>query len=267
MGSGPAEPRRVGGAISCDRCQAGTVPYFTSYDGTKLWYETRGEGAPLVCLPGGPGVDGRALGDLGGLTGHRTLVILDARAAGRSEIPADQASCAFSEQAHDVESLRRHLGLARPDLLAHSASTLTAQAYAARYGAVGRLVLVTPAGRVAREPDEAEVAAIKAAGAATAVPADDYSAPPPWYRQTFYSGTPARSQAAEPLARLAAVTAPVLALAGAADDVAGTVPARLIGECYPKAEVVVLPGCGHYPWLDDPATFRTRVAGFLDRIS
>ena len=67
------------------------------------------------------------------------------------------------------------------------------------------------------------------------------------------------------MARLAAYTAPVLALAGAADQIAGTVPARLIGECYPAAEVVALLGCGHYPWLDDPDGFRAHVAGFLAR--
>jgi pimeloyl-ACP methyl ester carboxylesterase len=240
------------------------MPYFTSHDGIKLWYETKGAGAPLVCLPGGPGVDGRALGGLGGLTEHRTLVLLDARAAGRSEIPADQAGCAFTEQAHDVEALRRHLGLVRPDLLAHSAGTLTAQAYVARYGMVGRLVLVTPAGRLAREPDDAEVAAIRAAGTPTAAPAD-FSIPPEWYRHAFYSGTPTGPAATEQLARLAAFAGPVLALAGAADEFVGTVPARLIGECYPDAEVAVLPGCGHYPWLDDPAAFRTRVLDFLDR--
>jgi pimeloyl-ACP methyl ester carboxylesterase len=60
------------------------------------------------------------------------------------------------------------------------------------------------------------------------------------------------------------VTAPVLALAGSEDGIAGTIPARLIGDCYANAFVEVLPGCGHYPWLDDPERFRTRVIDFLD---
>lgn len=242
------------------------MPYFNSHDAIKLWYDTKGDGAPLVCLAGGPGADVRSLGDLGGLAAHRTLILLDARAAGRSDIPDDRASCSFTQQARDVEQLRRHLGLPRIDVLAHSAGTLTAQEYAARYGTAGRLVLVTPAGRVAREPDEAEVTAIRNAGAHTMVPDDDDEViPPPWLREAFYAGGSVGPAAAPRLARLAAVTVPVLALAGSCDGIAGTTPARLIGDCYPNAVVQVLPGCGHYPWLDDPERFRTRVIDFLDK--
>lgn len=239
------------------------MPFFSSYDGVRLWYETTGSGAPLVCLAGGPGADLRELGELGGLAAHRTLILLDARAAGRSEIPAARATCAFTEQARDVEELRRHLGLPPLDLLAHSAGTLTAQEYAARFG-VRRLVLVTPAGRVAREPDEAEVAALRDIAPVTKVPEEDGAIPPPWLREVFYSGG-AVGPAAEPrLARLARMTAPVLAVSGDADTIAGTGTARLIGECYPHAEVRILPGCGHFPWLDNPDLFRRTVISFLD---
>ena len=241
------------------------MPYFDSHDAIKLWYDTKGDGAPLICLAGGPGADVRDLGDLGGLATHRTLILLDARAAGRSDVPDDRASCSYTEQARDVEQLRRHLRLPRIDVLAHSAGTLTAQEYAARYGAVGRLVLVTPAGRVAREPDEAEVATIRNAGAKTIGPGDDGVIPPSWLREAFYTGGAVGSAATPRLARLAAVTVPVLALAGGSDAIAGTIPARLIADCYPNAVAEVLPGCGHFPWLDDPERFRTRVIDFLGR--
>jgi proline iminopeptidase len=237
------------------------VPHFDSYDGCKLWYERDGDGPPLVCLAGGPGADVRDLGDLGGLTADRTLVLLDSRAGGRSEIPADQASCAFQRQARDVEELRVHLGLPQLDILAHSAGALTAQEYAAHYGTVGRMVLVTPAGRAAREPDEAEVAAIRGMGAETLTPAGDWPIPPSWLRAAFYGGEVDADAAA---ARLAAVAVPILALAGGSDGIAGTATARLIGDCYPNAVVEIMPGCGHYPWLDDPDGFRQRVIDFLD---
>jgi pimeloyl-ACP methyl ester carboxylesterase len=136
---------------------------YTADDGAELAYLQRGSGAPLVCLPGGPGADVRYLGDLGGLDEHRTLVLVDQRATGRSPVPEDRSRCVYTAQAQDLEALRRHLGLEALDLLAHSAACLTAQEYAAAYpGRVRRLVLVTPAGVVAREPDEDEVAAIRA---------------------------------------------------------------------------------------------------------
>ncbi|MFF4344794.1 alpha/beta fold hydrolase [Kitasatospora sp. NPDC001540] len=144
---------------------------FPGYDGTALHYEQLGDGAPLVALPGGPGADARYLGTLGGLDAHRRLVRLDPRGCGRSAAPADRVSCAFAAQAADVEALREHLGADRIDLLGHSAGALTAQRYAAEFPhRVRSLVLVTPVGRAAREPDPAELAAIRAARAAE-----------PWY--------------------------------------------------------------------------------------
>jgi pimeloyl-ACP methyl ester carboxylesterase len=123
------------------------VPSFPSYDGTKLWYAEVGSGPPLLCLPGGPGRAAAYLEDLGGLSADRTLVLLDARATGRSEVPADPATLRFDRLADDVEALRGHLGLETAGVLAHSAGTIVAQAgAAARPERVASLVLVTPSG-------------------------------------------------------------------------------------------------------------------------
>ncbi|MDF2708821.1 MAG: alpha/beta hydrolase, partial [Nonomuraea muscovyensis] len=32
---------------------------------------------------------------------------------------------------------------------------------------------------------------------------------------------------------------------------------------FPNAELVVQPGAGHFPWLDDPAAFTAALAAFL----
>jgi pimeloyl-ACP methyl ester carboxylesterase len=260
------------------------VSRFRSYDGTELFYSIYGSGPPLVCLAGGPGADVRCLGDLAGLDRHRTLILLDARAAGRSETPTDPTTCAYTEQTHDIEALCRHLDIERADLLAHSAGTLTAQEFAVRHPErLGMMVLVTPAGRTTREVDEDEVAEIRArragdpedakARAAGAKPAEygtwseearrhhaaDHPLPPPWLRGSFYGAmTPA-----DP-ARQASVANPVLVLVGADDGVAGTAPGRLVATSYPDARLSVLPGCGHWPWIDAPSEFRDVVVGFLN---
>ncbi|HEY2792766.1 MAG TPA: alpha/beta hydrolase [Micromonosporaceae bacterium] len=238
------------------------MPTIYSYDFTKIFYEISGDGPPLVCLAGGPGADVRELGDLGGLARDRTVIFMDARGAGRSSVPHARATCAFTDQARDVEALRSELRLDRFDLLAHSAGTLTAQAYAAGYPRLNHLVLVTPAGRLEREPDEAEVAAIRDAKHVTKSPGDVGTTPPAWLRDAFYADVP---DADARLARLGEVTTPVLAVAGELDDRAGTGTSRLIGATYPNATVSILSGCGHFPWLDDPDAFRETVIGFLDR--
>ena len=66
---------------------------FRSWDGTELAYRMVGSGPPLVCIPGGPGQAVEYLGDLGGLSNHRTLIrtliLLDNRGTGASQAPQD----------------------------------------------------------------------------------------------------------------------------------------------------------------------------------
>lgn len=121
------------------------MPAFASYDGTRLAYTEVGSGPRLVCLPGGPGRASAYLEDLGGLSRERTLVLLDSRATGRSEVPTDPATLRFDRLADDVEALRVHLGQEQLDLLAHSAGTVVAQVWASAHpDRVRSLVLVTP---------------------------------------------------------------------------------------------------------------------------
>lgn len=95
------------------------MPTFASYDGTMLSYRISGGGAPLVCLPGGPGRSVEYLGDLGGLNETRQLIQLDPRGVGQSADPADPATFRVDRLVDDVDSLRLHLGLDQLDLLAH----------------------------------------------------------------------------------------------------------------------------------------------------
>jgi pimeloyl-ACP methyl ester carboxylesterase len=126
------------------------MPDFESYDGTTIAYQVRGDGPTLVCLPGGPGRAGSYLGDLGGLDRARTLVLVDGRGTGGSQVPADQTSYRVDRLVEDVEALREHLGLTALDLLGHSAGTNVATLYAAAYPArITTLTLVTGLLRVA----------------------------------------------------------------------------------------------------------------------
>ncbi|MFF0433994.1 alpha/beta fold hydrolase [Streptomyces sp. NPDC004327] len=279
------------------------MPQFTTYDGTELSYRIRGEGEPLVVLPGGPMRDAAYLGDLGGLDAHRTLIVLDPRGTGRSAVPADPASYRCDRQVADVEALRAHLGLERIDLLGHSASGNLATLYAAAHpGRIRSLVLVTPGGRavgVGVTDEEWDKAAEVFAGepwypqARAALDALVPDTPP---RQAVPVVMPfaygrwdeaARAHAAgageqtnweavrefygdgafDPeatRAALRALDAPVLVLAGEYDG--GPTPAKAgeIAACFPHGEVVVQPAAGHFPWVDDAGDFVRPLAAFLD---
>ncbi|MCC3771837.1 alpha/beta fold hydrolase, partial [Streptomyces sp. UNOC14_S4] len=105
----------------------------TAADGTELACHVMGEGEPLLCLPGGPMRASAYLGDLGGLSRRRQLVMLDLRGTGDSRVPGDPATYRCDRQVDDVEAVRQHFGWDSVDVLAHSAGGDLALLYAARY--------------------------------------------------------------------------------------------------------------------------------------
>jgi proline iminopeptidase len=278
------------------------MPDFPGHDGTDLAYHVFGDGDPVVCLPGGPMQDSDYLGELGGLSTHRKLIMVDLRGTGRSAVPQDAASYRCDRLVDDVEALREHLGLDRLDLLAHCAGANLAVLYGARHpDRVGRLALITPSTRavgieatadarreVAKlhkdEPwFEAAFAALEAIMAGNATD-DRWKAVDPFYYGRWDAAAQAHLAAQEgrqntdaaavfgadgafdpPATRaaLAAFGAPVLLLAGQAD--LNTVPgvvAEYAG-LFPNAEFVVQPGAGHFPWVDDADRFVAATAAFL----
>lgn len=279
------------------------MPSFASYDGTEISYRVLGDGPTLVCLPGGPGRAVDYLGDLGGLDGARRLVLVDLRGVGASADPADAATLRVDRLVEDVESLRVHLGLDRMDLLAHSAGSVLATLYAAAYPArLSRLILVTPGlAAVGVQGTEAGMAAALERSAAAPwfaearagwqkILAGDLSvAAFGVSRPLFYGrwddaaqahatvGMAERQMAARrgyfdaisldpPATRaaLAALGAPVLLYGGALDPL---VTEQMLYDAAPvfrDSRVVVQPGAGHFPWVDEPAGFAAALAAFLD---
>jgi pimeloyl-ACP methyl ester carboxylesterase len=153
------------------------MPTFSTPDGSRLAYHVSGEGPTLVCIPGGPGRASFYLRDLGGLDRTRTLVRLDNRGTGDSDVPADPGAYRVDRLAEDVEALRRHLGLERMDLLGHSAGCNVATLYAAAYPErLSSLTLVTGLIRVAGlEPRGMDEAVAARAGE-------------PWYADALEAG-------------------------------------------------------------------------------
>ncbi|MPZ62437.1 MAG: alpha/beta fold hydrolase [Propionibacteriales bacterium] len=275
---------------------------FSAPDGTELAYHVVGEGAPVVCLPGGPMQSSVYLGDLGGLSAHRRLILLDLRGTGESGEPENPASYRCDHLVDDIDALREHLGLDRMDLLAHSAGTNLAVLYAARHPSrIGKLMLITPStravditvtGQARREAAQlrngepwfpAAYAALEATTAGEGTD-EDWDAIAPFLHGRWDAAAQAvqamRSEqtnavaaevfgaegAFDPDATRGALTtfgAPVLLLAGELD--LNTLPsaAAEFADLFPSTKLVIQPGSGHYPWLDDADRFVATTRAFL----
>jgi pimeloyl-ACP methyl ester carboxylesterase len=275
---------------------------FTAPDGTRLAYHPVGDGAALVCLPGGPMRASAYLGDLGGLSAHHRLILLDLRGTGASAEPTDHATYRRDRQVDDVEALRVDLGLDRIDLFGHSAGGTLALAYAARYPhRLGRVVLACPSPRAVDleitaddrrrvveqrrgEPWFAEaLPALQRVMAGTGTSGDEAAIAPfshgRWdaaARAYDALGESQRSAMAakayysaggvDPQAIRSALShlhAPVLLLAGEYDLAVPPECAARYAGLFLHAELVVQPGAGHNGWLDDPQWFVETVTRFL----
>src|SRR3984885_8439576 len=279
------------------------MPALHAFDGTELAYHVHGDGDPLICLPGGPMRASACLGDLGGLSRNRRLILLDLRGTGDSAIPADPSSYRCDRLVDDVLALQDHLGLASADVLGHSAGANIAVQYALRHpNRVGRLVLLTPSGRsVGLEPDPAmrrEIVSLRqgepwfkdAAAAFERVAAgggaeEDWAAVAPFSYGRWDAAAQAHDAAGEQQtneeaavafaaegafdpaatrAGLADLRTPVLVIGGSLDLQRPPAVTAEFAALFANSRLVVQPGAGHFPWLDDPGQFVSVVTEFLN---
>lgn len=277
------------------------MPTYSGPDGTLLAYSSYGDGDPVVCIPGGPMRDPSYLGDLGGLSEHRRLVLPDLRGTGRSAVPEDHSSYRCDRLVDDLEALREHLGLDRIDLLGHSAGANLATLYAARYPQwIGRLAQITPSmyaagitpsGEARREVAESRkgepwfdqaFAALQAIQSGEVTDENAKAIDPFFYgrwdaaAQAHVAAQGTQNEEAAAVygadgayhpeatrAALAAVDAPVLVLAGEVDLNSPPSTVAEFAALHPGAEYVVQAGAGHFPWLDDAGRFVSITAAFL----
>jgi len=276
---------------------------FTTADGLTLAYERRGEGALLVCHPGGPGFSSRLFaGDLGGLDRDFTLVLLDPRGTGASEAPDDSAAYTTENYVADVDALREHLGEEQLNLLGHSHGGVVAAAYAAAHPQrVRRLVLANSLARLLpaemeriMQTREAEPWYADAREALEAESANAYSTPEelaeltrrfwPMYFARF--DETARAYVSEHLVELSNSDASTLFNAEIEADEFDLRPLLdrvdaptlvITGEhdfiCGPAcaadfstirgSRTVIVPDCGHFTFVETPDTWRETIRDFV----
>ncbi|WP_433365698.1 alpha/beta fold hydrolase [Actinoplanes sp. CA-142083] len=269
------------------------MDFFRAADGTKIAFHRRGEGPPLICVPGGPMRASAYLGGMGGLDAHRTLIQLDPRGTGDSDTPDDPASYDCRVVAEDIEALRLHLGLDRLDLAGHSAGAAVAVHYAARHPhRIAHLALLNPSPRVINleitNEDRREVAqlrrdepwfpsayaALERIWSGTQTDAD-WSAIDPfnygrWDEIARADAAIERNEKAAALyygasgtPDLFGVFAPVLLITGEYDLQIPPRRLRSYAAKFPNATQAVAPGAAHTTWLDAPEWFVRTMTAFL----
>lgn len=271
-------------------------------NGTRIFVHVEGSGEPIVVVHGGPVLDqGYLVEPLRPLASDHELVFFDQRLSGRSDGTVDSASVTLSNFVADIEAIRQDLGLGRIHLLGHSWGGLLAMEYALSHPSNLRsLILVSPMPPSATlwQKEQRALAASLApedtAGmgtlrASAAFRAGDPAAIEEMLRLSF------RSQLADPAldstlhfhiepdygersrefgyllpdlmtydltGRLPGLHVATLVVYGGAETgalrTADTLRALL-----PDARVEVVPGAGHFSFLEQPTAFLSIVRAFL----
>lgn len=256
--------------------------------------DVRGEGAPLVVLPGGPGRHPDYLEGLGGLDrrGYRLIAVLPPAAVAGHRSP-DGRGLSASHQVDSLEAVRRHLDAVAITVVAHSAGAAVAFNYAMRFPQrLKRLVLVTPAtqtvGLVGSQEELAGQMAKRREqpwyDSAVRAMRDmrDYGANAErrhqlmpliygsWSERVQEHAALEREQSRAEVARfyssdepdprevraaMGRVTCPVRILVGEVDPRPGPRLAQDLASLFPDARVSVVAGAGHFPWVTQPLAF------------
>jgi pimeloyl-ACP methyl ester carboxylesterase len=224
-----------------------------------------GAGAPLLCVPGGPGYGGDQLSRLGGLSAERTLLRLNLRGAGLSDRPAS-GSYSFDEYADDVEVVRQHLGIDRIDLFGHAHGGMVVAAYAHRFPErTGHVVLDGLPLRPLEEFDEWERTGIgdyffsydsRAAHYVEAHMGRMHEPAMAWFWDHEALSTDYR-------AMVRRLRCPTLLVTGAADPMCGARAVESLAKEMVDARTVVVQGAGHFTWVENPTAFAAAVEEFL----
>lgn len=121
---------------------------YVAGDGAALFYRMVGAGPDvLVMIHGGPGMDmGYMVPDFRPLAERHRLLFYDQRGGGRSErLRGDPTLYTMARHVADLEALRRHFGLPRMTLVAHSFGPAIAASYAmAHPERVARMIFLGP---------------------------------------------------------------------------------------------------------------------------
>jgi proline iminopeptidase len=268
-----------------------------------IYYQTFGRGTPVLIINGGPGLDSagfEAVAKTIAAQGYQTI-LFDQRGTGHSRlsnINADTIRLALMVQ--DIEQLRQQLQINKWVVLGHSFGGMLGAAYAAKYPQhIEKLIFSSSGGldlqfreqiaeRVLnnlnlqeqirmqmyqlrqRSGDDSDSTRDKLAQLRARAYVIDKSKAPLIAARLKVVNMTINSLVFADLeknhfdlkAQFKQFQAPVLVLQGE-NDIISTETARTIAASFSDAELVLLPQCAHYGWLDQPDLYFSAVFRFL----
>ena len=273
-------------------------------NGVKLYYETVGEGIPIVVVHGGPGMDhGYLLPQMAGIGKGYKLIFYDQRAMGKSSADFDTSAMTMDNFVEDLEGIRKAFDLGKMNLMGHSWGGLVSMFYAIKYpdhlqslilanttaasSALRSLSFAIMSLRTTKADSIAQAQVAETEGFKKRDPKTMAKFFRLLFRESFHdkrfvdsltldfdSTYSAKSVMGRRLyrdstlrsydihAKLDVIHCPTLIIAGADDRVAhGT--NEQIHDHIRGSEYVLLPDCGHFPYIEAPEKFFPVLREFL----
>ncbi len=281
----------------------GTMAQAESGYAGNIYYQTFGSGTPVLIINGGPGLDSagfEAVAKTIAAQGYQTI-LFDQRGTGHSKLASINAeTIQLALMVQDIEQLRQQLHIEKWVVLGHSFGGMLGAAYAAKYPQyISKLIFSSSGGLDLQFRDQIAERLLNNLSLQEQIrlqmyqlrqrSGDDSDSTLDTLAQLRARAYVVdKSKAPLIAARLKVVNltinqlvfadleknhfdlktqfkqfgAPVLVLQGE-NDIISTETAQTIAGSFSNAELVLLPQCAHYGWLDQPDLYYSSVFRFL----
>jgi pimeloyl-ACP methyl ester carboxylesterase len=267
------------------------VPYADA-GGARLYYETHGDGEPLLIHPGFGSTTTLFFANTPALAERFRVIIFDPRGSGRSgaTAPPNPTMALFAD---DAVAVMRHAGAERAHVFGTSFGGMVAQHIALLHPERVRglvLACTTPGGSAHVLPPAEKITTFMAASSIEDPAAAVRSTYPLHYSDAFAAeqdaaitqraidtahlrSTPegraiqlAAVQAHDTADRLSEIAAPTLVAHGDDDGIVPVENARIIAERIPNAELLIFTGARHIFFVECADALNAAIIEFLDRV-
>jgi proline iminopeptidase len=273
-------------------------------NGVPLFCETVGAGESIVILHGGPGMDHTyLLPQMLELSKTHRLILCDQRGTGRSGGSIDAASISLQNFVEDIEGIRKAYGLGKMNLIGHSWGGNLAMFYAVRYPQNLKSVILVDASAASAEmlkmvskAQQDHMTAEDRKAFTDIIATEGFKKNNPQsveeffrivFRPSFYDRTKVNQltlqfsdatannfskipgllfqgmESFDITKQLADVKVRTLIIQGDSDPIPMEIP-KTLHSLLKNSSLLVLPQCGHFPFIEAPDPFFKAISEFVD---